>query len=269
MENNRPLISVAMGVYFRGQDLLCLQRSIESILNQTFGEFELLICDDGSSESAVNLIDSYAGLDSRIRLVRPGNCFRLPEKLNRCIQMAKGRYIARMDDDDWSHVDRFAKEIDALEQHPECAFVGCNVNLSCNGNIVGKRKLPEYPEVRDFFFVQPYIHPTLIFRASVLSEVDGYCEDKRCDLCEDYDLLLRLYAKGYKGMNLQADLLDYTIPANAHGKRRLCHRWNETVTRYLRFRELRVLPRAWPYVIKPIAVGLVPDPILRVLKRKQ
>ena len=116
---------------------------------------------------------------------------------------------------------------------------------------------------------QPYIHPTLMFRKEALDAVGGYSENKRQVLCEDYDLLLRLYVKGYRGMNLQEDLLEYTLPSTAKGNRKMCHRWNEAVTRWSRFRELGVLPRALPYVLKPLAVGLVPEFLLKGVKRQR
>ena len=105
-----------------------------------------------------------------------------------------------------------------------------------------------------------------MFRSEALTAVNGYSEDKRCILCEDYDLLLRLYAKGFRGMNLQEALLDYTVPVTAKGGRKMRHRWNEAVTRWRRFRELGVLPGALPYVVKPLAVGLVPEPLLSRMK---
>ena len=81
-----------------------------------------------------------------------------------------------------------------------------------------------------------------MFRKDVLLNVGGYSEEKSCILCEDYDLLLRLYAAGYHGYNLQECLLDYTVSATAKGNRKMSHRWNEVVTRFHRFRELGVLP---------------------------
>ncbi len=68
---------------------------------------------------------------------------------------------------------------------------------------------------------------------------------------------------------MQEALLDYTLPTTAKSGRRMCHRWNEAVTRYQRFRELKRLPKAWPYVIKPLAVGLVPQGALEKMKRKR
>jgi len=262
-----PLISVIMGVYYRKKDLTSLQLAVVSILEQSEQSFELLICDDGSDEEPRRLLSYLAKKDKRIKLLRPGGKITLSEKLNFCMAESTGEFIARMDDDDYSHPERFAQQICFLETHSNIDFAGCNVNLRCMGKIVGQRILPERPTVQDFYVTQPYIHPTLIFRRAPLSKVNGYSEEKNCLLCEDYDLLLRLYAAGFQGGNLQEILFDYTIPANPKGSRKMCHRWNETVTRYHRFRDLNVLPAAWPYVIKPIAVGLLPQWVLKQLKK--
>ena len=109
--NNQPLVSVLMGVYYQREDLEPLQRSIASILAQTYGELELLICDDGSIQSAKEVVDAFADRDTRIRLIRAGNKITLPEKLNVCLQRADGQLIARMDDDDYSHPDRLEKQV--------------------------------------------------------------------------------------------------------------------------------------------------------------
>ena len=261
--NNQPLVSVLMGVYYQREDLEPLQRSIASILAQTYGELELLICDDGSIQSAKEVIDAFADRDTRIRLIRAGNKITLPEKLNVCLQHADGQLVARMDDDDYSHPDRLEKQVKYLTEHPEISFVGSLVSLWSGRSQTGVRLLPQYPQVKDFFFVQPFIHPALLFRREVLLSAGGYSEEPECELCEDYDLLLRLYSMGYRGMNIQEILLDYSAGEKC---RRLKYRWNEAVTRYRRFRELGVLAKAFPYVLKPLAVGLIPGPILRSMK---
>ena len=107
----------------------------------------------------------------------------------------------------------------------------------------------------------------MMFRREVLLAVGGYSEEPYCILCEDYDLLLRLYAAGYRGMNQQEVLLDYTVLGSTHSGRKMQHRWNETVTRYRRFRELGLLPEKFLYVVKPLAVGMIPTPLLIRLKR--
>lgn len=264
-----PLISVLMGVYYQSPDMGRLARSVNSILSQTHENLELLICDDGSSLDAVRLLDRLAGEDERIRLIRRGDLVSLPVKLNACLEEASAQWIARMDDDDYSYPLRLEKQLNYLNTHPDTAFAGCNVNLIREGVSMGQRRFPEKPEVRDFYMTQPFIHPTLLFRREVLEVVHGYSEDRHCLLCEDYDLLLRLYAAGYQGVNLQEVLLDYTIPATAKGSRTMRHRWNEAVTRYHRFRELGAFPGALPYVIKPLAVGLLPEQALCWLKERR
>ncbi len=263
---DKPLVSILMGVYYKRRDLTFLHRSISSMREQTVTDFEFLICDDGSSQEAMAYLDEVAREDPRIRLIRQGHLYTLPEKLNACLKLAKGVYIARMDDDDYSFPQRLEQQLEVLKQNPELAFVGCNVGLVRDLHRVGVRQLPERPSVEDFYFVQPYIHPTLVFRGDVLREVGGYSQEKHCVLCEDYDLLLRLYAQGYVGGNLQEVLLDYTVAEAGKSGRKMKHRWNEAVTRFYRFRQLHVLTKAWPYVIKPLAVGMIPQSLVARLQ---
>lgn len=261
-----PEISVLMGVLYRKDDTAPLLRAVESILEQSFSNFEFLICDDGSNAAAVSLLDELSARDERIYLIRGRNKHTLPEKLNECLRHANAPWIVRMDDDDYSHPDRFERQLAWMRDHPDSAFLGCNVALICGGEVVGKRTFPEFPQIRDFYMTQPFIHPSLLFRREALDAIGGYSEDKHCLLCEDYDLLLRLYEHGYRGANLQEVLFDYTIPLTARGNRRMSHRWNEVVTRWRRFGSLGVLPKALPYVIKPILVGLLPEKLLAALK---
>lgn len=258
-----PAVSVVMGVYNGGQTLA---RAIDSILMQTFCDLEFIICDDGSTDDTWRQLNWYKSEDSRVRIIQNKENQGLAPTLNRCLKEARGRYIARMDDDDYSYSERLTRQVAYLKDHSEIAFVGCCADLRRKDAVVGKRMFSEYPEVRDFYMTQPYLHPTIVFRREALEVVGGYSEDRRCVLCEDYDLFLRLYAKGYQGANLQETLLMYTLPNTAKGNRRMCHRWNETVTRWRRFGDLGVFPGALPYVLKPLVVGLVPESLLKICK---
>lgn len=261
-----PFVSVIMGVRYVRTDLRLLERAVRSILDQTYSNLELQICDDGSSLQAKEWLEDVSRKDKRLILTRNGTCLDLARKLNLCLGASTGEYIARMDDDDWSCPNRLEKQIQFLQREHEAAFVGCNVRLCRNSEIIGERKLPSRPIVEDFYFVQPFIHPTLVFRREALESVGGYSERSDCVLCEDYDLLLRMYGMGLWGANMQECLLDYTVPASAKGGRTIRHRYNETVTRWRRFKELGKLPGALPYVIKPLAVGLIPENVLRRMK---
>ena len=264
-----PEISVIMGVYGQNSDTSMLKRSVQSILTQSYRDFEFLICDDGSCQEVRTVLDNIAFEDSRIKLLREGEKYTLPQKLNYCLKFSVGRYVARMDDDDYSLPERFERQLQVLIKHPEISFVGSNVNLLRNGLFVGERFLPPFPTKEDFLFVQPYIHPTLMFRKTAMDSVKGYSERSKQILCEDYDLLLRLYEKGFTGSNIQEVLLHYTIPSKGKDKRRIKHRINEVVTRWERFRALDLLPGAFPYVLKPLVVGLIPAKIRTEIKDRR
>lgn len=260
------LISVAMGVCFRRQGTQLLQRAVDSILQQTHADLELLICENGSTAEAKEFLAQYAREDSRIRLIDGAGAFLLGEKLNRCIRAAKGAWIARQDDDDWSRPDRLEKQLDFLKREPRYGFVGCWVELEQDCEIVGVRSFPQAPEARDFRFVQPFIHPTLVFRKECLEAVGGYSEAKHCHGCEDYDLLLRLYQTGYRGANLPDPCFTYRLPPRGRSNRNASMRLNEVIVRWERFRSLGMLPGALPYVIKPVLVGLIPPVLLSRMK---
>lgn len=245
-----------------------LKRAVDSVLEQSFRDFEFLICDDGSSHEAMEYLNQAAARDIRICLIRPGNKLDLAAKLNVCLDAANGEYIGRMDDDDYSYPDRFEKQLAVLETDQAIGFVGCNVELRKKGKTVGTRTLPLYPAVKDYYIVQPYIHPALLFRREALCAVNGYSEKTAQVLCEDYDLLLRLHREGYLGKNIQEVLLAYTVPESAKGSRTMRHRLNETITRFCRYKDLGILPKALPYVVKPVLTGLLPEKTLMMIKRK-
>lgn len=115
----------------------------------------------------------------------------------------------------------------------------------------------------------PYIHPSLLFRREALEIANGYSEKKYCLLCEDYDLLLRLYSLGMRGANLQEILLDYSMTGVEQKRRKYRYRINEVIVRFLRFRDLGMLPNALPYVAKPIVVGLFPVSLINYLRKKR
>lgn len=260
-----PLISVIMGILNKKENIFFIKKSIHSILNQTFVDFELLVCDDGSDPEVIHLLDELSQVDCRIHLVRDPNKITLSEKLNFCLQHAKGEFVARMDDDDFSHPTRLERQYNFLLINKDISFVGCNVNQIFSKNKSFSRLLPESPTLRDFLFVLPFIHPTLLFRREVLTLVGGYSEEVWCERCEDYELMFRLYENSYYGYNLEEILFDYST--NFRGNRLLKHRLNESKTRYIHFKKNGFLPKYIFYVIKPLLVCIVPTFILVLLKR--
>ena len=267
-ERDKPTLSVIMGVLQTDGDLRLLRRSVDSILNQTWRDFEFLICDDGSCPAVQRFLEACSRDDSRVRLVRGCERRDLAPKLNACLAQARGCYIARMDGDDYSFPKRFDAQLSFLRAHPDIAFVGSNVELFRDGAYAGTWRFPERPAVGDFYIRQPFIHPALVFRRDALASVGFYSEERRCIKCEDYDLLLRLYEKHCFGVNLQQFLLRYTLTADPMGNRTMRDRMNETRTRWVRFRALNLFPGALPFVVKPVAAGLLPAGIITRIKKK-
>jgi len=200
-----PKISVILPA-FNAQDYL--KEAIDSILNQTFGDFELLIYNDGSTDTTQTIIDRYQ--DPRIV------AFHSPENkgyvhwLNEGIKQAKGEYIARMDADDISLPNRIQLQWDFMESHPEVGVCGGQVEIIGSGELV-KKPLTDN-EIRWWFFKgNPIAHPSVMLRKSVIDECSiRYNESLRP--AEDFDMWWRL-AHVTQLANLDEILLKYRFHA--------------------------------------------------------
>lgn len=188
----QPAISVAMSVY-NGERFLA--PAIESILQQTFGDFEFLILDDGSSDATPGIIAEYADRDPRIRpIVRENRG--LVASLNQLIEEARAPIVARMDADDVSRPERFAKQVAFLHTHPDYGVVGCWTEDIDENDARYSLKGNDHPTDHTGFVEAiengwPLIcHPAAMFRRNVVLAVGGYHGAFRH--CEDYDLWLRL-----------------------------------------------------------------------------
>lgn len=265
-DNTTPLISVIMGVY-NIAGLPTFYESVNSILQQTEKNFEFIICDDGSQDETWSTICQFAKLDHRIRLLRHTHNLGLAAALNTCLSHARGKFIARQDADDLSMPDRLHQQIVFLKTHPDIGFVGSNITLYDHHGIWGERVFPEYPQPKDFLFTMPFVHGVLMFRREILTNVNGYHTSWQTRRAEDYDLLMRLYAIGIRGVNLPAHLYSFLEDQAALKRRKYRYRFGEVSVRWNGFRKLHLFPIALPYVIKPLVVGLIPHRILVVLKK--
>lgn len=263
------LISVVMGVKYCRDELDTLRRAMDSVLCQTHTALEFIICEKNSTEAAKLLLQNYADNDRRVRLIDGSAAQNFSAQLNMCLNAARGEWIARMDDDDFSFPQRLEMQLSFLKSHEQFGFVGCNVGLVQDGREIGVQRFPQEPQVKDFLFSMPFIHPALMFRRSVLDDVQGYSELPRCNRCEDYDMLLRLYGKGIRGANIQTVYFSYSLPPLGITNRSFRDRVNEMKTRYCCFRQLGLLPKALPYVVKPVILWFMPKRLLARLKQKR
>ena len=261
-ENGQVKVSVVMSAYNPNRRHFI--KAVESIINQTFTDWELIMCDDGSSEKYESFFEKVAAKDPRITLVR--NCINsgLAVSLNKCVRKAAGKYIARMDDDDFSDSGRIQKQFEFLENNPGYAWVGCNAFLMDETGNWGERILPEEPKKEDFLSFSPFIHPAVMFKAEVLKE-NPYSKLRRG---EDYELFMRLYSKGYTGYNLQEFLFIYREDSQTSSRKGYYYQMEEAGIRLRGFGHLGMLNiKNSAYVIKPLLSGFMPHKLRLKIKR--
>ena len=250
-----PLISVIMSVH-NGEKTLA--EAIESILNQTEQDFEFIICNDKSSDKTGEILEYYKQIDERIIILSNKENLGLSRSLNRCLEIARGLYVARMDDDDISYRTRFEKQINFLKHNLKYSFVSSVAVMYDGEKQIGITNNPEIPSKSDFLHCTPYIHPATMFRSKALVEVAGYSEKNMVKKrAQDYELFMRMAAKGLVGYNIQEPLLEYYFsPIIAQKKRSIENVWNEMKIRACGFKQMHMKVWEYVFVFVPIYVYL-------------
>lgn len=180
---DEPLVSVLMSVYnARSEEL---RQSIDSILNQTFGDFEFIIINDGSTNDTEKVIQSYS--DVRIRYYKNETNLKIITSLNNGLKLCRGKYIARLDSDDYSGLTRLEKQVDYMEKHPNVGGLGTFFKRLHTGEEI---KLPTEPA--DVNILSKYVrgcisNPSGMIRKSVLDK-NNLIYDKNCLHAEDFKL---------------------------------------------------------------------------------
>jgi glycosyltransferase involved in cell wall biosynthesis len=201
-------ISVIMPVY---NEQNYLRASIESILNQTFKDFEFIIIDDGSTDDSAKIIESYK--DPRLIFYRSENKG-MVHQFNFGINKARASIIARMDADDISELNRFEEQNKFLENHPEIHVVGSNVIfINENGKVISHKKYPEnHNEIEFMMPIESGVcHPTVMILKEVFNQLGFY--DESYGYAADHELFLKMISSGYRFHNIQEVLLKYRVRA--------------------------------------------------------
>lgn len=202
-----PTASVIMAVYNASQ---FLKEAIDSILSQSYKNYELIIVNDCCIDNSVQIIQSYN--DSRIRLIHNEANIGLAASLNKGIALSKGKYIIRMDDDDLCHPGRFEKQIKYMENHPDVGICGSWVKVFGDENYIWKTAR-DHDQIRSkLFFNTALAHPSIIIRKSIIESFHlNY--DTNFRRAQDFDLFNRA-AIITKLHNIQEILLFYRIAYN-------------------------------------------------------
>ena len=265
-------ISKLMGIYNCAPTL---REAIDSIIAQTYDNWEFIICDDGSRDESHAIALEYAEKDPRrFRIIQNERNLGLNATLNKCLRLADGDYIARMDGDDLCAPDRFEKEAAFLNAHPEYAIVSCHMTTFDEEGTWGLVTTKEMPQVRDFPTTVPmFVHAACMIRREAFLDVEGYTEDKRLLRVEDYHLWYKFYAKGYRGYNLQEALYHMRDDRNAKFRRNAQARRYGIYATFVGFHMVKLPAWMYIYAVKNALVEtvkiLMPDAVYEFFHKKR
>lgn len=266
-----PRVSVVMPVY--NQKPSYLAKAIQSILDQTFDDFEFLIVDDCSTDKdCVSVLEKYRAFDARIRIIRNEVNSGVAKSLNVGIAHASALIIARMDSDDFSLPERLRHQYDFLQNNPTTDLIGCWANIiDEQDHITGLYKTPvSSQKIRsNILLTNPLIHPTWMFRKALIDTFGGYSESSPAT--EDYEFLLRV-APNRNLENLPEVLFHYRFNPNGVSYKK--NKFQELQSIKLRWKALtewnyplweiyKALPSVFMYIFIPFALKA------EILKRKQ
>lgn len=259
-------VSVIMGMY---NCEATLAEAITCILEQTYENWELVLCDDGSTDNTYTVAKSFADSHSdKIILLKNERNYGLNHTLNHCLEAASGEYIARMDADDRCSPERFWIEVEALEADSNIAIVSTDMEHFDEYGTWGRQSHPEYPVPNDFVHGTPFCHAPCMVRKEAYLAVNGYSEESCYLRVEDYHLWVKMYAAGFRGRNIHQILYQMRDDRNAYSRRKFVYRLNEARVKVLAVKKLKLPASGYIYAIRPILVGLLPVKVYDMLHKR-
>lgn len=199
---NQPCVSVLMPVY---NAEMFLQKSIESVLNQTFIDFELIIINDGSTDSSEHIILQFS--DSRIKYIKNEFNLKLIQTLNKGMKLARGKYLVRMDSDDICELERFQIQVNFMDRNPEIVVSGTWFKLFGNSAQLVQYPIEHDAIVTNLLYTCCICHPSTIWR---LEKLDKIAFDENYAHAEDYHFWINCLEIG-KIANIPQSLLNYRV----------------------------------------------------------
>lgn len=256
-------VSVLMGIYNCAPTL---EAALASLEHQTYTDWELVVCDDGSQDDSFAIAKAFAQrLPDQVVLLKNDQNLGLNRTLNRCLEQARGEYIARQDGDDISFPHRFEQQVAYLDAHPEMALVSAPMVLFDHQGDWGVTRPKANPEKEDLIDTGAFAHAACMMRREALQAVGGYSVGQHLLRVEDFHLWYKLYQAGYRGANLSAPLYRAQDDRAAQGRRSWQNRVNEARVRWLIFKDFGLSLQHLPRVLRPLLVGLLPGPLYRKL----
>lgn len=260
-----PLVSVLMAVYNAQEDV---SRAVQSVQEQTYTNWELIVVDDGSTDGTAEILAALADSDERIILVRRHPRAGLAVALNAGLAVANGDLIARMDADDRSLPNRLDRQVALMVARQEIAVCGTGAYLVVDGKIVGRSQRPtDHEELAARILTEnPFFHPSVMVRRKFYQAMEGY--DPGMVRAQDYDLWLR-GVRSFVYCNLQEPLIEYTL--NTKPSWKSIYYGTLALLKALH-RERRLLSGAWfplRYLIATALTSIGLRPIQNVLMDRE
>jgi len=266
-EIKTPLISVLMGIYNCSDTL---GDAIECILNQTYQNFELIMCDDGSGDNTFEVANEYSKkYPDKIVLIKNEKNMGLNFTLNHCLENASGEFIARMDGDDLCDETRFEKELSFLLEHPEYAIVSTPMKYFDENGVFRTGRGGGEPNIKKMPLGTPFCHAPCMVRKEAYDAVGGYSVDKKLLRVEDWHLWIKMYAIGYRGYVLDEALYSMRDDQNAASRRKFKYRLNEVYVGRLAVKMLNLPKYYYLLTLRPIIVGLLPASVYQKLHKNK
>lgn len=207
MKKNQSLLTVIMSV--RNNEST-LKSAIDSLLEQTYQDFKILIVDDASTDTTPSILERYRNKHKNIEIITNRTSKGLAENLNMMLGLADTEFVARMDGDDVCYPDRFAKQIDYLKKHPEIDILGTAAHIiGEKGQKKGVLKWPTNDkDIKKAIWCNPIIHPSVIYKRQKILDLGGYPPYPRR---QDYALWFKAMKAEYKFHNLPHHLIQYRV----------------------------------------------------------
>ncbi len=262
----KPLVSVIIACH---NAYSYIDECLESLVKQTYPHFEMIICDDASSDNSWSKLRKWSEADRRTVLLRNEKNMGAGYTRNRCLEAASGDFLMIQDIDDYSSPQRIELLLDALTKEPGIDFVSSLMQpFGQDGSpsrvlFEGKGRRKEHPSKWDFLWVLPFAHATTMFRREVLTSIKGYRIDAQVNRQEDYEMMMRAYAHGYRGKNLDIVLYFYRYDISNIGRIQGQGLSNYAKVRFQGFKAMGLLPWGLPFVLKPYFAHLYHLVLLR------
>lgn len=264
----KNMISIIMGVYNCESTV---SQAIESIIDQTYTNWEFIICDDCSTDGTYKIINEYRmKYPEKIMILKNTSNSKLAFTLNRCLSISKGEYIARMDGDDISKPRRLEEQFNFLSKNRNISLVGTAMQRFDNFGMADVLIPINNPNKYSLRKATPFYHATILTYKNVYDSVGGYTVAKRTERAQDYDLWFKFFNAGFEGANLQKPLYLVREDLDAIKRRSFKVLYNGYKTTLVGYKLLK-FPLRWYFFtfFRVVVKSLIPSKIMYKYRQYQ